>query len=72
MTPNTEKRQSFDTTGIVFGGNVRCGDCEHYRRLYGRPHLGGCAAGEIEAIVGNWDTDLRSCPSFTTTPRRQT
>jgi hypothetical protein len=39
---------------------VTCGACRHFRRIE-HPHLGHCAVGEPEAIVGLWDTDRRGC-----------
>lgn len=45
-------------------GSVRCGECRHFERIthpYQHPHLGHCAVGEPEAIVGLWDGDRRYC-----------
>lgn len=39
---------------------TRCGNCTHFERI-GHPHLGHCAQGEPEAIVGLWDADRRYC-----------
>jgi len=44
--------------------NVCCGDCVHFNRHATHPHLGHCAQGEPETIVGNWDTDRRYCERF--------
>jgi hypothetical protein len=45
-------------------GSVRCGECRYFERVrqpYSHPHLGHCAKGEPEAIVGLWDSDRRYC-----------
>jgi hypothetical protein len=39
---------------------VTCGTCRHFHRI-DHPNLGHCAAGEAEAIAGQWDTDRRGC-----------
>ena len=39
---------------------VCCADCNHFKRV-DHPHLGHCAKGEPEAVVGLWDTDRRNC-----------
>lgn len=46
---------------------VQCGECLHFNRI-DHPHLGHCAKGEPEAIVGNWDTDSRGCDLYIPKP----
>jgi len=50
---------------------VRCEECQHFRRI-DHPHLGHCASGEPEAIVGLWDTDRRWCESYVQASRLHT
>ena len=39
---------------------VRCADCSHYQTT-NHPHLGHCTQGEIEAVVGLWDSSRHIC-----------
>ena len=42
---------------------VQCAGCQHYQRT-NHPRLGHCIQGEIEAVVGLWDSDRRLCESY--------
>jgi len=55
--PESEER---DTQPLQ---TVRCADCQHYQRT-NHPRLGHCVQGEIEAVVGLWDSDRRLCESY--------
>jgi len=48
--------------------SVHCSDCIHFERI-DHLHLGCCAKGELEAIIGLWDTDRRYCERFIPQPR---
>ncbi|WP_456412176.1 hypothetical protein [Thiolapillus sp.] len=52
---------------------IICGECIHFERItepFRHPHLGHCAKGEPEAIIGLWDTDRRYCERFLPKPRQ--
>lgn len=51
--PEPQRVQPFGTT--------TCSSCKHFSRISDHPHLGHCAAGEVEEISGLWDTDRRTC-----------
>lgn len=48
---------------------VSCGDCLHFQRSH-YPHLGHCAKGEPEGIVGIWETEQRFCKRFLLRPKK--
>ena len=43
---------------------TRCCDCTAFHRRTDHPHLGHCAKGVPEAMVGLWDTDSRRCEGY--------
>lgn len=46
---------------------ISCGECAYFERTE-HPHLGHCAKGEPEAIVGLWDADHRYCGHYQSKP----
>ncbi|MCZ6802992.1 MAG: hypothetical protein O7D86_03410 [Proteobacteria bacterium] len=48
---------------ITDNARMTCAKCVHFERI-DHPHLGHCAKGEPEAIVGLWDLDNRYCPKW--------
>jgi hypothetical protein len=47
--------------------SVRCAECVNFERI-AHPHLGHCAKGKPEGIVGLWDADKRFCNQYSPSP----